>query len=394
MTNGRLLAGVRTDGQPVFLTEHVARYGPLRLDTDLIAVTTTSGLNGRGGGAFPTGEKLRAVADQRGRPVVVLNGAEGEPASRKDKALLGAVPHLALDGAAAAAAAVGAHDVVVAVGRGARGERAILAAALKERSDPLRWRLAVVPDGFISGEETALLNALAGRAPKPTVKPPHPYERGLAGAPTLVQNAETLAQLALVARYGSAWFRSLGTEREPGTALVTLSGAVARPGVYEIELGSTIAELVTQAGGVSEPVSVFLVGGYFGAWTRDSGLALTAASGLGAGVVVAFPDSACALRESARVARYLAGESAGQCGPCLHGLAALARGLERLVAGNDGNRALLARWAKDVAGRGACRHPDGAASFISSTLAVFEHETDDHLASRCRRPDRGVLPDA
>ena len=108
MRNGRLLASLRTDGQPVFLTEHVARYGPLNLDTDLIATTIASGLRGRGGGAFPTGEKLRAVAGQRGRPIVVLNGAEGEPASRKDKALLRSVPHLALDGAAAAAAALGA----------------------------------------------------------------------------------------------------------------------------------------------------------------------------------------------------------------------------------------------------------------------------------------------
>ena len=392
MTNGRVLAGVRADGQPVFLAEHLARYGPLHLDGGLIESTIASGLEGRGGGAFPTGEKLHAVAGQRGRPVVVLNGAEGEPASRKDKGLLGALPHLALDGAAAAASALGADEVVVAVSRAARRERSILAAALKERRESLRWRLAVVPDGFVSGEETALLNALAGRAAKPALKPPHPFERGLGGAPTLVQNAETLAQLALVARHGAGWFRSVGTELEPGTALVTLSGAVARPGVYEIELGSTIAELIAQAGGVTETVGAFLVGGYFGAWTRDTHLTLSAAAGLGAGVVVAFPDSACALREGARVARYLAGESAGQCGPCVHGLAALAHGLEQLAAGSNGNRAQLVRWAGEVTGRGACRHPDGAAAFISSTLAVFEHETDEHLRNRCPRRDQGVLP--
>ncbi len=392
MTTSRLLAALRTDGQPVFLSEHVARYGPLRVDSDLIAATTASRLKGRGGGAFPTGQKLRAVAEQRGRPVIVMNGAEGEPASRKDKALLGFVPHLALDGAAAAAAALGAREVVVAVSRQARGEWGVLTAALRERRDPVRWRLAAVPDGFVSGEETALLGALAGRDPKPAVKPPHPFQQGLGGAPTLVQNAETLAQLGLVARYGADWFRSLGTERESGTALVTLSGSVARPGVYEIELGTPIAELVARAGGVTEPVEAFLVGGYFGAWTRDTELRLCAATGLGSGVVVAFPESACALRESARVARYLADESAGQCGPCVHGLAALARGLEQLVSGSTGNRAQLARWAEEVAGRGACRHPDGAAAFISSTIATFERETDDHLRGRCHRRDRGVLP--
>ena len=392
MTNGRLLAGIDSHGRMVSLTEHVARHGPLRLDADLIATTTASGLKGRGGGAFPTGEKLRAVAGRSGRPVIVLNGAEGEPASRKDKLLLGAVPHLALDGAAAAAAALGSHEVVVAVGRAARNERAILATALKERRDPLRWRLAVVPDGFVSGEETALLSSLAGRAPKPAVKPPYPFERGLGGAPTLVQNAETLAQIALIARHGAGWFRSLGTEREPGTALVTLSGAVARPGVYEIELGSTIAKLVAQrrrghrAGGrVSRRRLLRRV-------DPRQRLALTAASGLGAGVVVAFPDSACALRESARVARYLAGESAGQCGPCLHGLAALAGGLEQLAAGNDGDRPQLARWAERRRRTRRVPSPRRRSSFISSTLAVFEHETADHLRDRCRRPDRGVLP--
>lgn len=392
MTTSRLLAGVRPDGQPVFLSEHVARYGPLRLDPDLIATATTCGLKGRGGGAFPTGEKLRAVAAQGGRPVVVLNGAEGEPASEKDKALLGAVPHLALDGAIAAATALGARDVVVAVSRDARVERDVLARALGERQDPVRWRLATVPAGFVSGEETALLNALDGRAPKPTLKPPYPFEHGLGGAPTLVQNAETLAHLGLVARHGGSWFRAEGTAPEPGTALVTLSGAVARPGVYEIALGSTIDELVQAAGGVTEPVGAFLVGGYFGRWTRDRALRLEPGSGLGAGVVVAFPDTACAIRETARVARYLAGESAGQCGPCVHGLAALARGLEHLADGHTGSVAQLARWAEDVKGRGACRHPDGAAAFISSTLSVFEHETEQHLRGSCRRRDRGVLP--
>jgi len=392
MTAGRLLASVRADGRPVLHAEHLGRYGPLPANADLIATTISSGLKGRGGGAFPTGQKLSAVAQQRGRPVILVNGAEGEPASKKDKALLACVPHLVLDGAAVAAAALGAREVVVAVSREARMERDALTAALRERRDPVRWRLAAVAGGFVSGEETALLSALDGGNGTPAVKPPHPFQAGLAGAPTLVQNAETLAQLALVARYGADWFRSVGTALDPGTALVTLSGSVARPGVYELELGTSIGELVARAGGATEPLEAFLVGGYFGTWTRDAELRLSSETGLGAGVVVAFPESACGLRESARVARYLAEESAGQCGPCVHGLAALARGLEGLVAGTDGDRPRLARWAAEVAGRGACRHPDGAAGFISSSLAVFEQETDDHLRGRCRRRDRGILP--
>jgi NADH:ubiquinone oxidoreductase subunit F (NADH-binding) len=299
-----------------------------------------------------------------------------------------------LDGAAAAATAIGAREIVVGLARGRNDERDALVSALKERRDRVKWSVSPVTDGFVSGEETALLSALSGNGPKPTMKPPYPFERGLRGAPTLVQNVETLAHVALIARFGARWFRSMGTEAEPGTALVTLSGSVRRPGVYEIELGTRVSELIEQAGGATEPLSAFLVGGYFGGWTRDAAHPLTVAGGLGAGVVVAFPADACGVRESARVTRYLADESAGQCGPCVHGLAALASGLEAIAAGNTGDRRIqLARWAQQVTARGACRHPDGAARFVNSALAVFEDELALHLRTgRCRGRDRGVLP--
>ena len=390
----RLLAAVRGDGRSVSLAEHHAINGPLPVERDLIELVEASRLRGRGGGSFPTGQKLRAVASQRGRPVVVVNAAEGEPASKKDKALLHHVPHLVLDGAAAAAAVLGADSVVVALGGRARAEHSGLARAIAERRDRLRWRIAPISDAFVAGEETALIAALAGRAAKPTTKPPYPFESGVGGAPTLVQNVETLAHLALIARFGPEWFRSLGTEAEPGTALVTLSGAVARPGVYEIELGTRLSELVAQAGGATEPSEAFLVGGYFGAWTRDADLHLNSANGLGAGVVVALPARSCALRESARVARFLAAESAGQCGPCVHGLQALADGLDRLAHGRAGDRgSQLERWASEVVGRGACRHPDGAANFVTSTLSVFADEVARHVRhGGCGGTDRGILP--
>jgi NADH:ubiquinone oxidoreductase subunit F (NADH-binding) len=390
----RLLAAARGDGRPVSLAEHVASYGPLPFQHDLIDLVEASGLSGRGGAGFPTGQKLRAVAAQRGRAIVVVNGAEGEPASKKDKALLHHVPHLVLDGAAAAAAALGTRSVVIALSGRTRAERATLVQAIAERRDRVRWELAEVPEGFVTGEESALLAGISGRAAKPATKPPYPFESGLKGAPTLVQNVETLAQLALVARFGAGWFRSLGTEADPGTALVTLSGAVARPGVHEIEFGTRLSELVARAGGATEEISAFLVGGYFGGWTRDADLRLTAANGLGAGVVVALPARACGLRESARVAKYLAAESAGQCGPCVRGLRALADGLEQIARGGKvDNRAQLTRWADEVRGRGACRHPDGASNFITSTLLTFEDEILQHLKHRsCRGADLGTLP--
>jgi NADH:ubiquinone oxidoreductase subunit F (NADH-binding) len=386
----RLLATVRDDGRPVSLAEHLDAYGPLPRRPGLIEAVEASGLRGRGGAAFPAGRKLRAVAAQRGRPVVVVNAAEGEPASKKDKALLAHVPHLVLDGAAAAASALGAGSVIVALGARARVEDA-LARAIAERRDRIRWEIAHVPDRFVAGEETALLAGIAGRPAKPSTKPPYPFESGVRGAPTLVQNVETLAHVALVARFGAAWFRSAGTQSEPGTALVTLSGIVSRPGVHEIALGTRLSELLAGAG-TTEAVGAVLVGGFFGGWTRDLDHPLDGGNGLGAGVVVAVPARACALRESARVAQYLAGQTAGQCGPCVNGVRALADGLEQIAFGGDDSRRDLERWAAEVRGRGACRHPDGAANFVASTLSVFETEVGEHLRhGRCGGTDLRIL---
>lgn len=390
----RLLAGVRADGRVLTLGEHTRLYGTLTpVGRDLIGIVRASRLLGRGGAGFPTGDKLAAVAAQRGRPTIVVNATEGEPASSKDRALIRLVPHLVLDGAAAASDAIGARDVIVALSRTAVPERRILEGALAERRDRVEWKVSAIVDGFVSGEETALLSALEGRDAKPTLKPPYPAERGLGGAPTLVQNAETLAHLALIARFGAKWFRSVGTEKDPGTALVTVSGAIARPGVHEIALGTSVGELVDQAGGPTEPHSAYLVGGYFGGWTRDAREGLSTAT-LGAGVVVAFPASVCGVRESARIVRYLAGESAGQCGPCVHGLAALASGVEEIAhrPGGDVTKR-LARWSQQVTARGACRHPDGVARFVMSTLATFDEEISLHVRQgRCSGSDRRVLP--
>src|SRR5581483_8883830 len=232
----RLLAGI--DGGPAW-SAHLERFGPLPDAADLADLAERASLRGRGGAAFAVAAKLRSVAGRGGAPVVVGNGVEGEPASGKDKVLLRYTPHLVLDGAVAAARYLGARTAVVAVARSARSEQAVLARAVAERrGDGVALELATVPDGFVSGEETALLQALGGGPARPTTKPPYPFERGLRGAPTLVQNVETLAHLALVVRNGPAWFRSVGTAEAPGTALVTLSGAVGQTGVYEIPFGT------------------------------------------------------------------------------------------------------------------------------------------------------------
>lgn len=366
----RLLTGIRGE-RPLSRDEHVAAFGPLVRRPDLIATVARSGLRGRGGAAFPTVQKLQAVAAQRGTPVVVVNAAEGEPASSKDRALIRLTPHLVLDGAALVADALGADRVVVALAQNARPERHTLAQAIRERRG--EFEIATVPARFISGEETALLQAIAGRPAKPTLKPPYPFERGLDGAPTLVQNAETLAHIALIGRHGAQWFRSAGTQDAPGTALVSLSGAVAQPGVHEIEFGGTLSDVVRSLGGTSEPVSAYLVAGYFGGWVpaRDAPSFALTPDTLGAGVIVAHPTRSSGIAETARIARYLAGESAGQCGPCVHGLDAIAGALESLARGDRAAADRLRRWTAHVRGRGACRHPDGAARLVESALAVF-----------------------
>jgi NADH:ubiquinone oxidoreductase subunit F (NADH-binding) len=389
----RLLAGIEGDGRPT-LRRHLERHGPLPAAGDLAALAERASLHGRGGAAFDVATKLRSVAGRGGRAVVVANGAEGEPASGKDKVLLRYTPHLVVDGAVAAARFVGARTAIVAVAASARAERAALEQALGERRDEVRVEAASVPDGFVTGEETALLQALGGGPARPTLKPPYPFERGLRGAPTLVQNVETLAHLALVARFGADWFRSVGAAGTPGTALVTLNGTVARGGVYEIALGTSLADLVRSAGGFTADLGAVLVGGYFGQWVSPAAaesLRLTP-DVLGAGAIVALPRDTCGLSECARVVRYLAGESAGQCGPCVNGLSAIADAVERLAEGDARAERQLTRWTDQVSGRGACRHPDGVARFVESALDVFADDVARHRSRRCKGRTRAILP--
>ncbi len=225
MSTDRLLAGIDPHG-PLKLDRHLAVHGALpHLGRELIAEVEAAGLVGRGGAGFPAAVKLAAVA-QRSRPVVVVNGTEGEPMSAKDRVLLHHAPHLVLDGAHAAAAAVGAREVLVSA-----PERKLpgLAAALAERRGGPRFTLTPRAAGYVAGEETAVLAHLEGRPALPRVSPPRPAERGYRGGPTLVQNVETLCHLALIARHGAAWFREQGTAERPGTTLVTVSGGGRRP---------------------------------------------------------------------------------------------------------------------------------------------------------------------
>lgn len=306
--------------------------------------------------------------------------------SAKDRVLMQSTPHLVLDGAMAAAATIGARSVVIAIPGDAGATRDALQQAIGERAANRRLKVADVPVAYLAGEESALIAHLDGGPLKPTVVPPLPSERGLRRRPTLVQNPETLAHLALIARHGPEWFREVGTHAHPGSALLTVSGGVARPGVREIACGATLASVLD---GALEPVRAVLVGGCHGVWIAaeeigavtldDIGLAPHRGR-LGAGVVVALGRSACPAQELARTIGYLARQSAGQCGPCRNGLPALADLLAAMVAGSAPHdaRRRLERWSADLPGRGACHLPDGAVRLLESGLRVFAAELADH----------------
>ena len=339
---------------------------------------------------------------------MVANGAEGEPTSAKDRVLLETVPHLVIDGACVAAQAVGAGEILICLPTDARSAQRSLESALRERAlherHPARVGLRLVPHRFLSGEETALVNHLNGGPIKPTAVPPRPAQRGVQRRPTLVNNVETLAHLALVARHGADWFRSIGTAEEPGSRLVTLSGAIARPGVYEIAPGTGLQDILDAAGGTHQRVGGVLCGGYFGTWlapalvssvTFDAAALGRYGAAPGAGALAILPADACGVVETSRIVRYLSEESAGQCGPCVHGLAAIADALARLARGRgDGHdTARLARWCAQVRGRGACHHPDGAVRLVTTALTVFAAEVELHATGRCSATHRDpILP--
>jgi NADH:ubiquinone oxidoreductase subunit F (NADH-binding) len=398
----RLLASLASlretrPGAAVSLADHVRIHGPLpdHPPAELIEAVERSGLRGRGGADFPTAVKLRSVLGRRRRrPVLIVNGSETEPASAKDRLLLSRLPHLVLDGASAAAGAIDATEIMFRVGESAAASISALDGALAVRSEPIPTSVVVGPDGYVTGEETAIVSYLEGGEPKPTFTPPRPFERGYRGQPTVILNPETLAQIALVARHGASWYRELGTDADPGSALVTITGAVAMPGVYELAFGTPMTDLLAAAGGPKEPLRALLVGGYFGTWV-DAAPAMrlrlaredlrSVGCSLGAGVLLALGESSCGVHESARVIAFLASQSAGQCGPCVYGLGAIADGVQAIAEGHadarDYDRVL--RWTDEIQGRGACHHPDGAARFVQSALSVFAEEIEEHRSGRC-----------
>ena len=251
------------------------------------------------------------------------------------------------------------------------------------------------PDRFVAGEESAAIRRIEGGPALPRDRTVLATTSGVRGRPTLVNNVETLAHMALIARFGSEWFRGVGDESDPGTMLVTHSGALRKHGVVEVPTGTALTDLIEHAGGTDPgTVSAVLIGGYHGSWLPAStfaGIRLSR-SGLksvgatpGAGIVHALGLSECGLAHTAEIAGYLAEQSARQCGPCLNGLPRIAELLRDLAHGRATDSLVkeIRRVTTMVDGRGSCRHPDGTARMIRSALHTFAAEIELHQRRRC-----------
>ncbi|SDP38812.1 NADH:ubiquinone oxidoreductase, NADH-binding subunit (chain F) [Nakamurella panacisegetis] len=371
--------------------DHVRHFGGIiqRTRHHLIDVVGEAGLLGRGGASVATMRKLTGVAEHtsaRNPGVVVVNCCEGDPTSAKDAVLLDVSPHLVIDGAELAATAVRANRIIFVTHHGAAAADRLRQALADRPSIAARATVVGVPERFVASEATALVRYLNSGDARPAGRFSAIWKAGVDGRPTLVDNAETLAQLALVARYGANWFRSVGTAAEPGTALVTVSGAVSGPGVVEVPIGTAISVITASCGWDAGPryaSSWALVGGLAGRWldlSRHSGVGFSNAqlSAVGAtkGVasIVVLPPGGCPLTEAARILSFLADAGARQCGPCMFGLPAVAADVQALSEGDRSAANRLLRRLPTIDKRGGCGHPDGAVALAASTMNAIRSE--------------------
>jgi NADH-quinone oxidoreductase subunit F len=397
----------------------------------VIAQLSESGLRGRGGGGFPTGTKWAGVRGQTGTDrYVIANGAEGEPGTFKDRALLRSNPYQVVEGLIIAAYCMGATEAFLALKASFVEELERVTRAVQEMQEQGICRDCTItivrgPDEYLYGEEKALLEVIEGSPPMPRLLPPHQHglfatapqtgwtatdpEPGHVGRhesnPTLVNNVETLASAAAVVARGAGWFRSLGTPGSPGNLLCTVVGDVVSPGVAEVELGTPLRAVIDQVGGgVAEGRTVKAVfSGVANAVVTADHLDTPVAyetmsaigSGMGAGGFIVYDDSACMVAVAHLFSRFLSVESCGQCSACKLGSAAITEALAHIEAGTATDRTndTLVGWLPKVTDASRCYLATDEQLVVSSILREFRDEVDEHLAtSVCPRPRPLVLP--
>jgi NADH-quinone oxidoreductase subunit F len=365
--------------------------GPQRIVEEVIA----SNLLGRGGAAFPTGRKMQAVANAPALPhYVVCNADESEPGTFKDRVLMEQDPFAVVEAMSIAAYAVGCERAYIYI----RGEYPTAAARMAHAIETARTagllgdnvlgrgvridiELRRGAGAYICGEETALFNSIEGKRGEPRNKPPFPVEAGLFGKPTLINNVETLANLPFIVLDGGEAYARIGTPQSTGTRLFSLSGAIARPGVYEVAHGMRLDALIDFAGGVApgRRLQAILLGGAAGTFVAPEALAMpltfedarAAGATLGSGVVMLFDDSADIMVVLQRIARFFREESCGQCVPCRVGTVRQEEALHRLAAGRPHANELqtLAELAQVMRDASICGLGQTAANAVASAVA-------------------------
>ena len=393
-----------------------------------IETVSASGLRGRGGGGFPTGRKWTSIASQTGtRRYVVCNGAEGEPGTFKDRALLRANPYQLVEGLIIAAFAVGAEEAFLCLKRSFHQEREAVTLAVQEFQaagicTDCKVTIVAGPDEYLFGEEKAMLEVIEGKPPLPRWFPP--FEQGLFATapqlgweatprsgerggpnPTLVNNVETLANVPHILAHGPEWFRSMGTSESPGTIVATVVGDVVAPDVGEVELGTPLRAVIDAVGsgvtpgravkavfsGVANPV---VTAGHLDTALSHEGFRAIG-SGMGAAGFIVYDDTTCMVDAAYRFSRFLSIESCGQCPPCKIGSGEITTHLEQLETGSGSEDSLrwIAHWLERVTDGNRCFLAVEEQVMVNSVMQAFPEEFVEHVElRRCPRPRRLPMP--
>jgi len=379
---------------------------------DIVAELKKAGLRGRGGAGFPTGVKWDKVLNHRVKErYFVCNAGEHEPGTFKDRHLLRSLPHQLIEGCLIAAHTVQAKAAFIYVNHEYEEERNNLKRALAQAKAKGLLGTNILGSGYdidlqvfdgygsyVAGEETAMLESMQGRPAMPRQKPPfYPTDFGLYGKPTLVNNVETLCNIPRILYKGAAWFTQVGTEKCPGTMMFSLSGAVKRPGVYEMPMGVTIRELIDKCGGGvpggRNIKAVFPGGPAFSMVTADQ-LDLQmdfdslkkAGTGLGSAGTIVIDDATCMVAATLKYSNFFKSESCGQCPPCRMGTNNLATLMAKIEDGQGTQKDLdsLLQLCGFVKGTGYCTLVTGAAVLVQSSVKLFQKEYEEHLRlQRC-----------
>lgn len=382
----------------------------------VIEEVTQSGLRERGGAGFPTGRKWSLLDPSNPERYIVVNADEAEPGTFKDRELIEYDPHQVIEGALIAAYALNATEAFIFVrGELLAGYEALVAARNEARAAGLigphifhsNFSVNLIvfrsAGAYICGEETALLESLEGRRGHPRIKPPFPAQKGLYGAPTVVNNAETITNLPQIILRGADWYRQYGTPDSPGIKIFSVSGRIARPGNYELPLATPLQTLLDDyaggplpghtlkaviPGGSSVPL---LVPEQFSV-TLDYESLVAAGSMLGSGGVMVLDYTVCMVRAAARLLRFYRTESCAKCTPCREGTYWMAAILERIEAGlgTDDDLARLPDVADNVSGKCLCPLGDASLPFMLSAMKHFRAEFEQHIAEH-RCPMQSVM---